>query len=169
MWDVKLWHAPESKIAEPYFSSEGWVERVGMLGGNVATEQGMLGENSWCWVETEHCEQILRSGNNPDRGTSTDRGTAPDRGALYLDRQRLIRIKVASGKHLFLWYNSNCDWQRCIGITMTIWAIFITPVTPFPFMGLSLTTWQSGCPFQKEWKPYISRHIFNLMATSDDK
>ena len=112
---------------------------------------------------------ITRSGNNPDQGTSTDRGTAPDRGSLYLDRRRLIRIKVASGKHLFLWYNSNCDWQRCIGITMTIWAIFITPVTPFQFMGLSLTTWQSGCPFQKEWKPYISSHVFNLMATCDDK
>ena len=109
------------------------------------------------------------SGNNPDRGTSTDRGTAPDWGTLYLDRRRLIRIKVASGKHLFLWYNSNCDWQRCRGITMKIWAIFVTPVTPFQFMGLSLTTWQSGCPFQKEWKPYISSHIFNLMATRDDK
>ena len=111
----------------------------------------------------------IRSGNNPDRGTSPDRETAPNQGTLHLDRRWLIRIKAASGKHLFLWYNSNCDWQRCIGIPMMIWAIFITSVTPFKFMGLSLTTWQSGCPFQKEWKPYISSHIFNLMATCDDK
>ena len=116
-----------------------------------------------------HCGRGTRSGNNPYRGTSTDRGTPPDRGTLHLDRRRLIRIKVASGKHLFLWYNSNCDWQRCIGITMIVLAISITPVTPFQFMGLSLTTRQSGCPFQKEWKPYISSHVSNVMATSDDK
>ena len=166
----------------------------------------------------------MQVGEQPRSGDVHRSGDSPrSRYVMYLDRRRIIRIKVASGKHIFLWYNSNCDWQRwgcvssaypillwwswecalyliiiikpevwiiihclglghetmvcavcltmflCIGITMTIWAIFITPVTPFQFMGLSLTTWQSGCPFQKEWKPYISSHILNLMATYDDK
>ena len=43
---MKSWHAPETEISEPYFSLGCWVERIGMLGGNFATEHEMLGGNS---------------------------------------------------------------------------------------------------------------------------
>ena len=59
---MKSWHVPESKISEPYFSSGCWVEMVGMLGGNFATEPGMLGgivDAGWKQnIANKYCETL---------------------------------------------------------------------------------------------------------------
>ena len=102
--------------------------------------------------------QVASTANSIHRGQSSVKRASPTHGGRWLAQTNYDALMT----HRTTENNSNRDSVRYIGIPMTIWAIFITPVTPFQFLGLSLTTWQSGCLFQKEWKPYISSHIFNL-------